>query len=46
MDNCLFCKIIKGDIPSTCVYQDEKTYAFRDIAPWPPPMCWWCPRPT
>ena len=36
MDNCLFCKIIKGDIPSTCVYQDEKTYAFRDIAPQAP----------
>ena len=33
MENCLFCKIIKGDIPSTCVYQDEKTYAFRDINP-------------
>ena len=36
MDNCLFCKIIKGDIPSTCVYQDDKTYAFRDIAPMAP----------
>ena len=36
MDNCLFCKIIKGDIPSACVYQDEKTYAFRDIAPMAP----------
>ena len=36
MENCLFCKIIKGDIPSTCVYQDEKTYAFRDIAPMAP----------
>ena len=36
MDNCLFCKIIKGDISSTCVYQDEKTYAFRDIAPMAP----------
>ena len=33
MDNCLFCKIINGTIPSTCVYQDEKTYAFRDINP-------------
>ena len=33
MENCLFCKIIKGDIPSACVYQDEKTYAFRDINP-------------
>ena len=36
MENCLFCKIIAGDIPSTCVYQDEKTYAFRDIAPMAP----------
>ena len=36
MDNCLFCKIIKGDIPSTCVYQDDKTYAFLDIAPMAP----------
>ena len=36
MDNCLFCKIINGTIPSTCVYQDEKTYAFRDIAPMAP----------
>ncbi len=33
MDNCLFCKIIKGDIPSTKVYEDDKTYAFRDINP-------------
>ncbi len=36
MDNCLFCKIIKGDIPSTKVYEDEKTYAFRDINPMAP----------
>ena len=36
MENCLFCKIIAGVIPSTCVYQDEKTYAFRDIAPMAP----------
>ncbi len=36
MENCLFCKIIAGEIPSTCVYQDEKTYAFRDIAPMAP----------
>jgi len=36
MENCLFCKIINGDIPSICVYQDEKTYAFRDIAPMAP----------
>lgn len=36
MDNCLFCKIVKGDIPSTKVYEDEKVLAFRDIAPMAP----------
>ena len=36
MDNCLFCKIIAGDIPSTKVYEDEYVYAFRDIAPQAP----------
>ncbi|MBO4327737.1 MAG: histidine triad nucleotide-binding protein [Clostridia bacterium] len=33
MDNCIFCKIIKGEIPSTKVYEDEYCVAFRDIAP-------------
>ena len=36
MENCLFCKIVKGDIPSTKVYEDEKILAFRDIAPQAP----------
>ncbi|MBR3964997.1 MAG: histidine triad nucleotide-binding protein [Clostridia bacterium] len=31
--DCLFCKIIAGDIPSSKVYEDEYVYAFRDIAP-------------
>lgn len=31
--NCLFCAIINGDIPSKKVYEDEKCYAFHDIAP-------------
>lgn len=31
--NCLFCKIIAGEIPSTKVYEDEWMYAFRDINP-------------
>ena len=31
--NCLFCSIIKGDIPSSKVYEDELCYAFRDINP-------------
>ena len=34
--NCLFCKIIAGEIPSTKVYEDETVFAFRDIAPQAP----------
>jgi histidine triad (HIT) family protein len=33
MDNCIFCKIVSGEIPSYQVYEDEKTIAFLDIAP-------------
>lgn len=33
MDNCLFCKIIAGEIPSTKVYEDDSILAFRDISP-------------
>lgn len=36
MSDCLFCKIVAGDIPSDCVYQDEYVYAFRDISPQTP----------
>ena len=32
-DNCTFCKIIKGEIPSTKVYEDDKMYVFKDIEP-------------
>ncbi len=31
--DCLFCKIIAGEIPSTKVYEDEMVYAFEDINP-------------
>ena len=34
--DCLFCKIIEGEIPSTMVYEDDAVYAFRDIAPQAP----------
>ena len=34
--DCIFCKIIKGDIPSSKVYEDELVYAFRDINPQAP----------
>lgn len=33
MEDCLFCKIIKGEIPSNKVYEDEKILAFKDINP-------------
>ena len=36
MENCIFCKIIAGSIPSTKVYEDETILAFRDIAPQAP----------
>ncbi len=34
--DCLFCKIINGEIPSTKVYEDEMCYAFNDIDPQAP----------
>ena len=33
MDDCVFCKIIKGEIPSEKVYEDEDVIAFKDINP-------------
>ena len=36
MNDCLFCKIIAGEIPSKKVYEDEAVYAFYDIAPMAP----------
>ena len=36
MSNCLFCKIVAGEIPSTKVYEDDLVLAFRDIAPQAP----------
>ena len=36
MENCIFCMIAEGKIPSTKVYEDEKVLAFRDIAPMAP----------
>jgi histidine triad (HIT) family protein len=35
-ENCLFCKIIAGKIPSMKVYEDDGIYAFHDIHPWAP----------
>ena len=36
MENCIFCKIIAGELPSTKVYEDDLILAFRDIAPQAP----------
>lgn len=33
MDDCIFCKIVKGELPSTKVYEDDKVLAFKDINP-------------
>ena len=36
MEDCLFCKIAEGKIPSTCLYNGDGVFAFRDIAPQAP----------
>lgn len=36
MDNCLFCKMVAGDIPTDVVYENDEVLAFRDINPQAP----------
>lgn len=36
MNDCIFCKIAQGEIPSQIVYEDETVLAFRDVAPQAP----------
>ena len=36
MEDCIFCKIVKGEIPSNMIYSDEKIMAFRDVDPQAP----------
>ena len=36
MTDCIFCKIVRGDIPSRKVYEDEDVFAFHDIQPLAP----------
>lgn len=33
MEDCLFCKIVKGEVPAAKVYEDEKVLCFKDINP-------------
>jgi histidine triad (HIT) family protein len=42
--DCIFCKIIAGEIPGTIVYQDENTVAFQDVHPAAPQHILFVPR--
>ena len=42
--DCIFCKIISGEIPSSKVYEDDKCYAFLDINPQAPTHCLVVPK--
>ena len=44
MDNCIFCKIIAGDIPAKIVYEDDQVLAFRDLNPQAPTHALVIPR--
>ena len=44
MEDCLFCRIIRGELPSQKVYEDEHVYAFRDISPEAPVHVLFVPR--
>jgi histidine triad (HIT) family protein len=44
MDDCIFCKIINGELPSEAVYEDEFVYAFHDIHPQAPVHIWVIPK--
>ena len=39
MSDCLFCKMVAGDIAPDIVYETENILAFRDISPRAPTMC-------
>ena len=36
LENCIFCKIVAGQIPSNKVYEDDEVFVFHDIHPWAP----------
>ncbi len=44
MSDCIFCKIIKGEIPSTFIYEDDKLVAFKDIHPAAPTHILFVPK--
>jgi histidine triad (HIT) family protein len=44
METCLFCRIIRGEVPSTAVYEDDQVFAFKDIGPQAPVHLLICPK--
>jgi histidine triad (HIT) family protein len=44
MDDCIFCKIAKGEIPAKLVYEDDEIIAFNDISPQAPVHILFIPR--
>ncbi len=44
MTDCIFCKIVRGEIPSRQVYADDHAYAFLDVSPWHRGHCLVVPR--
>ncbi len=44
MDDCLFCKISRKEIPAKLVYENEEIFAFEDIQPQAPVHILICPR--
>lgn len=44
MDDCIFCKIGKRELPAKLVYEDTELFAFEDIAPQAPTHILICPR--
>ena len=44
MTDCIFCKIVRGDVPSRQVYADDHAYAFLDVSPWHRGHCLVVPR--
>lgn len=44
MENCIFCKIINGDIPSETVYEDESILVFKDLEPQAPTHLLFIPK--
>lgn len=44
MENCVFCKIVRGEVPTNLIYQDEKVVVFPDINPTAPVHLLFVPR--